>query len=114
MKRNLESSFTLEAFRHLVKVSFIGVTNTVAAFATFTSPPHPAPDLPAHRRPVSGSETRRASAANLVAWDLTTLLVNGANALQGPLNRTEANLAFLAAAVIIIIPEFAGYRDIVF
>jgi len=49
-----------------------------------------------------------------VAWDLTTLLVNGANALQGPLNRTEANLAFLAAAVIIIIPEFAGYRDIVF
>jgi len=65
VKRNLESPFTLEAFRQLVKASFIGV-------------------------------------------------VNGANAPQGLLNRTEANLAFLAAAVIIIILEFAGYRDIVF
>jgi putative flippase GtrA len=63
---------------------------------------------------VSRRETMSFFLVNLVAWGLTTLFVNGANALWGPLNHTEANLAFLAAAVVIIIPKFAGYRDLVF
>ena len=63
---------------------------------------------------VSGRETVRFYLVNLVAWGLTTLCVNGADAIWGPLDRLGANVAFLAAALVIIIPKFAGYRDIVF
>ncbi len=63
---------------------------------------------------VSGGETMRFYLVNLVAWGLTTLTVNGADAVWGPLDRLGANVAFLAAALVIIIPKFAGYRDLVF
>ncbi len=63
---------------------------------------------------VSGRETVRFYLVNLVAWGLTTLFVTGADAIWGPLDRLGANVAFLTAALVIIIPKFAGYRDIVF
>lgn len=51
---------------------------------------------------------------NLGALGLTSLFVTGANAVWGPLSRLGANIAYLAAAAVILIPKFAGYRDVVF
>ena len=59
-------------------------------------------------------ETAHFFAINLVAWAVTQGLVGGADWLWGPLSRLGQNLAYLAAAAIIILPKFAGYRDIVF
>jgi putative flippase GtrA len=59
-------------------------------------------------------ETAHFFAINLVAWAITQASVSGADVLFGPLNRLEGNLAYLAAALVIIVPKFAGYRDIVF
>lgn len=59
-------------------------------------------------------ETTHFFAINLVAWAVTQAFVGGADWLWGPLTRLGQNLAYLAAAVVIIVPKFAGYRDIVF
>jgi putative flippase GtrA len=63
-------------------------------------------------------EIRRESvnfvAINVVAWVLTQGVVGGADWLWGPLTRLEQNIFYLLAAVLIIVPKFAGYRDIVF
>jgi len=63
-------------------------------------------------------EARRETAhfylLNLIAWAVTQVFVGGADWLWGPLTRIGQNLAYLAAAVVIIVPKFAGYRDIVF
>lgn len=63
---------------------------------------------------LSGRETAHFYVINLVALGVTVGVVNGANALWGPLSRMGANVAYAAAAVLIIVPKFAGYRDIVF
>jgi putative flippase GtrA len=59
-------------------------------------------------------ETVHFFAINIVAWALTQIIVGGADWLWGPLTRTEQNVAYLAASGMIIVPKFAGYRDIVF
>lgn len=59
-------------------------------------------------------ETVHFFAINLVAWAVTQAFVGGADWLWGPLTRLGQNLAYLAAAGVIILPKFAGYRDIVF
>lgn len=59
-------------------------------------------------------ETTNFFAINLVAWAVTQLSVSGADVLWGPLSRLGQNIAYLAAAIVIIVPKFAGYRDIVF
>jgi putative flippase GtrA len=59
-------------------------------------------------------ETANFFAINVVAWAVTQGFVGGADWLWGPLTRFEQNLAYLAAAAVIILPKFAGYRDIVF
>ena len=51
---------------------------------------------------------------NVVAWAVTQGMVGGADLLWGPLTRLEQNLYYLAATGLIILPKFAGYRDIVF
>jgi len=51
---------------------------------------------------------------NLIAWAVTQGIVGGADLLWGPLTRLEQNLYYLAATALIILPKFAGYRDIVF
>jgi putative flippase GtrA len=63
---------------------------------------------------LSGRETVHFFVINLVALALTIGIVNGANALWGPLTQAWANVAYAVAALIIIVPKFAGYRDIVF
>ena len=51
---------------------------------------------------------------NVIAWAVTQGIVGGADLLWGPLTRLEQNLYYLAASGLIILPKFAGYRDIVF
>jgi putative flippase GtrA len=59
-------------------------------------------------------ETAHFFAINLVAWAITQAFVSGADVLWGPLSRLGGNVAYISAALVIIIPKFAGYRDIVF
>lgn len=51
---------------------------------------------------------------NAVALAVTNGIVLGADAWLGPLGPVGANAAKVAAAVIILLPKFAGYRDVVF
>lgn len=62
----------------------------------------------------AGRETTHFFAINVAAWAVTQAVVGGADWLWGPLTRLGQNVAYLAAAVVIIVPKFAGYRDIVF
>ncbi len=59
-------------------------------------------------------ETAKFFAINGVAWFITQAVVLGANALWGPLSDNGATIAYIAAAGLIILPKFAGYRDVVF
>lgn len=61
-----------------------------------------------------GSETAKFFAINGVALALTSFIVSGANAVWGPLTDNQLRFAYIAAAVLIILPKFAGYRDVVF
>lgn len=61
-----------------------------------------------------GSETARFFAINGIALVVTNLFVTGANAVWGPLSDLGLQVAYVAAAVVIILPKFAGYRDVVF
>ncbi len=51
---------------------------------------------------------------NVAAWAVTQFVVGSADWLWGPLTRMQQNFFYLAASGLIIIPKFAGYRDIVF
>ncbi len=66
----------------------------------------------------SPGETRRETAhfigINVAAWAVTQGIVGGADMLWGPLTRLEQNFYYLFASGLIILPKFAGYRDIVF
>jgi putative flippase GtrA len=59
-------------------------------------------------------ETLHFVGINVVAWAITQSVVGGADWLWGPLTRVEQNLFYLLASVVIIVPKFAGYRDLVF
>jgi putative flippase GtrA len=51
---------------------------------------------------------------NVVAWAVTILIVGGADRWFGPIGRIGENVAAVVAAVVILVPRFASYRDIVF
>jgi putative flippase GtrA len=51
---------------------------------------------------------------NVVALGVTQAVVWVAAAWFGPLDQLTLNLAKLASTVIILVPKFAGYRDLVF
>lgn len=59
-------------------------------------------------------ETVRFFAINGVALVVTNLVVSGANSIWGPLSDSGLRVAYIAAAVLIILPKFASYRDVVF
>ncbi len=149
MRSYVRSLFTPSAIGQLIKVSLVGVVNTVVSLAlfniflnllggtktfddgfnweqfwaialsfliaTFVS-------YLLNRRwtfqLAAAGEMRRETihfvGINVGAWFATQLIVNGADWLWGPLTRTEQNLFYLLASALIIIPKFAGYRDIVF
>lgn len=51
---------------------------------------------------------------NFAAWAFTQFIVGSADWIWGPLTRFQQNFFYLGASGLIIIPKFAGYRDIVF
>ncbi len=51
---------------------------------------------------------------NIAAWAVTQGIVGGADWIWGPLSRLQQNFFYLLASGLIILPKFAGYRDIVF
>jgi putative flippase GtrA len=59
-------------------------------------------------------ETAHFIAINIVAWAITQGVVGGADMVWGPLTRPQQNVFYLLASLVIIVPKFAGYRDIVF
>lgn len=62
----------------------------------------------------TGRETTHFIGINFAAWAATQAIVGGADWMWGPLTRPQQNLAYLLASCLIIVPKFAGYRDIVF
>ena len=61
-----------------------------------------------------GSETAKFFAINGVALLVTNVVVSGANSIWGPLSDNGLRIAYIGAAILIILPKFAGYRDVVF
>ncbi len=59
-------------------------------------------------------ETMHFIGINVAAWAVTQGIVGGADWLWGPLSRMQQNFFYLLASGLIILPKFAGYRDIVF
>lgn len=139
MRSYLRTFLTREAASQFVKVGIVGVGNTVVSFAlfnlfftlagwswfwavaaafaitTFLS-------YLVNRRwsfrltdgRVSGQETLRFYLVNIAAWAATEAIGFGADRLFGPLDAVSGNLTYLAASVIILVPKFASYRDLVF
>jgi putative flippase GtrA len=62
----------------------------------------------------SRAETVKFFAINGIALAVTQIVVTGGDALWGPWSPTELNIAYIGAAALIILPKFAGYRDVVF
>jgi len=138
MNNYLKTFMNSETASQFVKVGIIGILNTIVDFglfnmlrlggvprnwaitfafavATFVS-------YLVNRRwsfeltdgKVSLRETTNFYAINIVAWLVTIGIVQAADWLFGPLSLMGENVAKFAAVVVILIPKFVGYRDIVF
>ncbi len=134
----LKTFMTTETASQFVKVGTIGLLNTVVDFGLFNMlrvggvPRNWAITVAfavatfvsylLNRRwsfqltdgKVSLRETINFYAINIVAWLVTIIIVQLADWLFGPLSLAGENVAKLAAVLVILIPKFAGYRDIVF
>ena len=139
MKQYLRSFLTGEALTQFIKVGIVGVFNTVLSFglfnlflvvlgigwfwsvaaafaiATFVS-------YVLNRRwtfrlddgRVSARETASFYVINVIAWGVTEATLWVSDLLWGPLSSVQANVAYLVASLLILIPKFASYRDVVF
>lgn len=138
MRNYIRSFVTREAAGQLAKVGVIGVFNTVVDFGLFNAfrmvsiPRNWALALAfaiatfvsygLNRRwsfqltdgHVRLRETVNFYLINAASLGVTFLVVEAADVLFGPLSRLGENVAKFAAVVIILMPKFAGYRDIVF
>lgn len=138
MKDYFRSFATREAAGQIVKVGVIGVFNTVVDFGLFnvfrsvSMPRNWALALAfaiatfvsygLNRRwsfqltdgHVKLRETVHFYLINAASLGVTFLVVEAADVVFGPLTRIGENVAKFAAVIIILIPKFAGYRDIVF
>lgn len=138
MKNYLRSFTTRDAGSQMVRLALIGVVNTVNYFALFNILRPLGVSLfwsvtiafaaatfgsyVLNRRWTFGlsenagsmRETVEFYAVNLVAWGVTIVIVTGADRLFGPLGTLGENAASVVAALIILVPKFASYRDVVF
>jgi len=137
--RNYFASFlTKEALEQFVKVGLVGIANTVvsfflfnvflrmgwwsviavsAAFALTTFMSYllnRAWTFEIKDGKVSGRETANFYMVNLAAWAGTAGTMWLAEALLGPLSTVAANVVYLVTSIVILIPKFASYRDLVF
>lgn len=138
MKGYLRSLVSGDASGQLVRLAVIGVLNTVADFALFNIARASGVNLfwsvtvafglstimsyVLNRRWTFGladasggvAETAQFFLVNLLAWGITVAIVTGADRLLGPLGFVGENAAKVFAALVILIPKFASYRDLVF
>jgi len=138
MRRYLASFMTKEAFSQFIKVGLVGVANTIVSFALFNlflwmgwwsvaavSVAFAITTFMSYLLnrvwafeikdgKVSSSETVRFYLINVAAWAGTAGTMWLAEALIGPLSTIAANVVYLITSVVILVPKFASYRDIVF
>ena len=137
--RNYVASFmNREAFTQFAKVGLVGIVNTVVSFALFNlflwmgwwsvAAVSAAFGLTTFMSyllnrawtfeikdgKVSGRETASFYLVNLAAWAGTAGAMWLAELLFGPLSSLAANVVYLITSVVILLPKFASYRDIVF
>lgn len=138
MRRYLASFLTREAFGQFLKVGLVGIANTIVSFALFNlflwigwwsvmavSVAFALTTFMSYLLnrvwtfelrdgKVSGRETMHFYFVNLAAWAATAGAMWLAETLFGPLTKLAANLVYLTTSILILIPKFASYRDIVF
>ena len=138
MKNYLVSFMTKKTLGQFMKVGLIGVANTIASFVLFNillwlgwwsvlavSGAFAATTFMSYLLNrawtfeikdgrVSGRETASFYAVNVAAWGGTAGTMWLAEAFFGPLSTVAANGVYLATSLIILIPKFASYRDLVF
>jgi putative flippase GtrA len=138
MRRYLSSFMTKEAFEQFVKVGLVGVANTIVSFALFNlflwmgwwsvaavSVAFALTTFMSYLLNrvwtfelkdgrVSGRETVRFYLVNVAAWAGTAGTMWLAEAMFGPLSTIAANVVYLITSIVILLPKFASYRDIVF
>jgi len=135
----VQSFFTRHALGQLGKLAIIGLVNTAVDFALFNVfrfqfdwPLAVAVSVAfvlatfvsyvlnrrwtfqLKDRWFKAGETGMFLIVNAVALAVTNGIVLGADAWFGPLGPIGANAAKVVAAAIILLPKFAGYRDVVF
>lgn len=138
MKRYISTLLTREAFGQFLKVGLVGVANTIVSFALFNlflwmgwwsvlavSVAFALTTFMSYLLnrfwtfelkdgKVSGRETLHFYLVNLVAWAGTAGTMWAAEALFGPLSKLAANVVYLITSLVILLPKFASYRDLVF
>ncbi|MFZ0493027.1 MAG: GtrA family protein [Acidimicrobiia bacterium] len=139
MRAYLRSFLTKEAFGQFIRLSLIGGLNTLVYFLllnvfrwavhvsafwsiTLAFALATAMSYVLNRRwtfqlrdgRLSVRETAWFYLVNVIAWAVTEAIVKGAEAMLGDLGPLELNAANIVATLIILIPKFAGYRDVVF
>jgi putative flippase GtrA len=138
MKRYLSTFFTREAFGQFVKVGLVGVANTVVSFTLFNvflwmgwwsvlavSVAFALTTFMSYLLnrfwtfelkdgKVSGRETLHFYLVNLAAWAGTAGTMWAAEVFFGPLSKMAANAVYLVTSLVILLPKFASYRDLVF
>ena len=138
MKDYLASFMTKQALGQFVKVGLVGLANTVVSFALFNvflwmgwwsvlavSAAFAVTTFMSYLLnrawtfeikdgKVSGRETANFYLVNLAAWAGTAGTMWIAEVLFGPLSKIAANGVYLATSIVILLPKFASYRDIVF
>jgi putative flippase GtrA len=139
MRTYLRSFLTKEAFGQFIRLSLIGGLNTLVYFlllnvfrwvvhvsafwsVTFAFALATAMSYVLNRRwtfklkdgRLSVRETAWFYLVNVIAWALTVAIVKLAESMLGELGPLALNAANIVATLIILIPKFAGYRDVVF
>ncbi len=139
MKSYLKTFTTALAVKQFAKVAVIGAVNTVTFFAAFNVLRQFTPvsrfwavalsfafatltsyymnrwwTFDIRKGRLNISETFSFFVVNTLAWAATEGTMRLADAWFGPLSRIGENVALLFAAGIVVLPKFAGYRDVVF
>jgi len=138
VKDYLATFMNRRALAQFVKVGIVGVGNTVVSFALFnlflwmgmfsvvavsiafaittflSYLVNRAWTFELTDGKVSGRETAHFYLINLAAWAVTAGTMWTAETFFGPLSTLTANGVYLATSVVILLPKFASYRDIVF
>lgn len=139
MKTYLESFLNRKSLDQFIKVGAVGMVNTVVSFALFNlfligfdwpsvlsvSVAFAITTFLSYLLNrmwtfqlrdggVSGRETFHFYLVNGAAWAGTAGMMWFAETVFGPLSDLAANGVYLFASVVILLPKFASYRDIVF